>query len=100
MARRKRDKDVADEKPERDDWDVDGSGPGEDEGGDEEPKPPRRRRTLAEAAAESADPSAGVRCPKCQCGHSSVADTWDITGGRRRKRICRHCGHEFPTTER
>lgn len=100
MARRRRDKDVAVEKPEPDEWDEDGARPGEDdEGGDEEPRPPRRRRTLAEAAAESA-PAGGLRCPKCGCGHLEVARTWDVRDGRRRKRVCRNCGHEFPTTER
>lgn len=101
MAKRRHDKDVAAaQEPERDEWGEEGARPGEDDGGDEEPRPPRRRRTLAEAAAESENPAAGVRCPVCGCGHTRVAKTWDVDSGRRRRRICRACGTEFPTTER
>ena len=60
-------------------------------------KAPARRRTLGEMASSQA--SAGVRCPRCGCGHSMVSYTWDAVEGRRRKRICRNCGRPFCTTE-
>jgi len=65
----------------------------------EQGEKPRKRRTLAELAADSA-PTGGVCCPRCGCGHSIVKETWDVADGRRRKRVCRHCGHVYPTTER
>jgi DNA-directed RNA polymerase subunit RPC12/RpoP len=42
----------------------------------------------------------GIRCPKCGCRDTRVSYTWDVGGARRRKRVCRNCGREFPTTEK
>lgn len=58
------------------------------------------RRTLGQMAAGASATADGVRCPACGCGHSRVAYTYDVDGGRRRKRLCRHCGREFVTLER
>jgi hypothetical protein len=63
---------------------------------------PRRTRSLAELAdaAAAADGAVGVRCPKCWCRDTRVEYTYDVDGGRRRKRMCRNCGGEFATTEK
>lgn len=62
------------------------------------PQTPPPRRSLAEMAADGIP--GGIVCPRCGCAHSAVVHTWDIDGARRRKRVCRHCGEQFPTTER
>jgi hypothetical protein len=49
----------------------------------------------------------GIRCPKCNCGHSSVTKTirhnyLSPLGPRtsvRRRRVCRHCQTAYYTTE-
>lgn len=39
-------------------------------------------------------------CPKCHCCDSSVYKTLRVTRYRiRRYRTCRHCSHNFSTTE-
>ena len=59
------------------------------------------RRSLAELAAgiPAGQTPKGLTCPKCGCGHLSFENTWDSGGYRRRRRVCRNCGHDFPTTE-
>lgn len=43
----------------------------------------------------------GIRCPKCGCGHLWVLWTRPRADRSiRRRRECRHCGHEITTTER
>jgi hypothetical protein len=80
-----------------------GADDAEDGGEDAAAEEPTGRKTLgqmlAETRASEAAAAGGIRCPHCGCGHSAVARTWDIGGGRRRKRVCRHCGRDFPTTE-
>lgn len=41
----------------------------------------------------------GVRCPSCDCPHSSVVRTSRLLGKIRRRRLCRHCGRHFTTAE-
>lgn len=42
----------------------------------------------------------GFACRKCGCRHLDVLHTYDVKGGkRRRRRQCRHCGHTFTTVE-
>ncbi len=48
-------------------------------------------KTLEEMAAEAAG-CADWTCPRCGCKDWRVHDTADISGGKRRVRICRHCG--------
>lgn len=64
------------------------------------------RMTLGEMAAQTAAKVAefaaaggGVKCPKCGCAHSRVVNTWDVASVRRRRRVCRHCGRQWGTTE-
>jgi len=71
--------------------------PAEDRDASDAPR--AKRRTLGAMAADSGS-AEGIRCPHCGCGHSQVLYTWDTGGARRRKRACRNCGREFPTTER
>jgi len=63
----------------------------------------RHRKTLGEMAAETrqreAEAAGGVACPSCGCRMSRVTETWDVAGGRRRKRVCRHCQRPWCTTE-
>ena len=37
----------------------------------------------------------GIRCPKCNCGHSWVIRTTPIPNGIRRRHVCRYCGRRF-----
>jgi len=41
----------------------------------------------------------GIRCPKCNCRDLRVIQTWHGPGVIKRSRVCRHCGHRFPTRE-
>jgi hypothetical protein len=98
MAKRKR-KDVPApiEPDEMDDFGPDD--PDEPEVADETPDRPTLAEMAAQTAVRVAEAAGGVRCPRCGCGHSRVAETWDVAGGRRRKRVCRHCGRAWGTTE-
>lgn len=42
---------------------------------------------------------AGVRCPSCGCGMSEVVRTTKAFGKTRRRRVCRHCGRAFYSSE-
>ena len=41
----------------------------------------------------------GIPCSECGCRHSYVVRTVRMGAVVRRTRRCRHCGHEFYTTE-
>lgn len=61
---------------------------------------PKKGKTLAEMFAEArgANPWA---CPRCGCVDSRVVSSYMIAAGRRRRRVCRHCGQGLiRTTER
>ena len=68
----------------------------------------RRHRITVEELHDQLDASReekGLCCPKCngpvmRSGGQSVAWVRDSEGGRRRKRVCAWCQHEFCTTER
>lgn len=53
-------------------------------------RPSRPAKTLAEYAAEAngTDPWA---CSRCGCKDWRVESTYDVKGGVRRRRVCRHC---------
>lgn len=40
-----------------------------------------------------------MNCPKCRHDHTRVTDTKDSGRRVRRYRVCRKCGHSFPTLE-
>ena len=49
---------------------------------------------------EPRDDEVGIRCPRCHCRHMLVL--WTRPRGDRsirRRRECRHCGHQVTTTE-
>ena len=56
-----------------------------------------RRKNYEEVM--SVDMSDGIPCAECGCRHSYVARTVRMGAVVRRTRRCRHCGHEFYTTE-
>ena len=43
--------------------------------------------------------SDGIPCAECGCRHSYVVRTVKMGAVIRRTRRCRHCGHEYYTTE-
>jgi len=53
----------------------------------------RMSEKLAEGSGQ------GLRCRNCGSRLLDVKWTYDVKGGRRRRRVCAHCGHEFTTTE-
>ena len=54
----------------------------------------------SEEELEDRKETSGVQCPKCGCGHAPVYYTRQQLKRTIRKRICRHCGQRFTTTER
>ena len=55
-----------------------------------------RRKVYGEAVEDLAD---GIPCAECGCRHSYVVRTVKMGEVIRRTRRCRHCGHEFYTSE-
>jgi hypothetical protein len=41
----------------------------------------------------------GIECAKCGCKHHEILETREIPGGKRRRRVCRHCGYRWNTYE-
>ena len=41
----------------------------------------------------------GCACPKCEWEDSEVKKTTKVTGATLRVRVCRQCGHIYPTKE-
>lgn len=41
-----------------------------------------------------------MKCPKCDAGQTRVRETRDRGAEELRRRLCRNCGHNFPTIER
>jgi len=49
---------------------------------------------------ETGEVTTGFACRKCGCRHLDVLHVYPVKGNRkRRRRRCRHCGHEFTTVE-
>ena len=58
----------------------------------------KNRRKVYEDVT-SGEASDGIPCSECGCRHSYVVRTVRMEAVVRRTRRCRHCGHEFYTTE-
>lgn len=58
----------------------------------------RNRRRVYEDVMSS-EITDGIPCSECGCRHSYVVRTVRMGAVVRRTRRCRHCGHEFYTTE-
>ena len=56
------------------------------------------RRKVYEDVMRDED-SDGIPCAECGCRHSYVVRTVKMGTVIRRTRRCRHCGHEYYTTE-
>ncbi len=58
--------------------------------------------TPAERQAEGGEKTApdGIECPACGCQEIPVETEKPFPGGKRRVRVCRHCGREIRTLER
>jgi transcriptional regulator NrdR family protein len=42
----------------------------------------------------------GIPCPRCECTQHRTLETRQTSGGVRRIRKCKNCGHHFTTYER